>query len=192
LGICARGFRRTSWLRHLLELRQAFVVRLIPDVLIYHGSSAGPPLRDWQLPPGQREPWWLATDLAAPLVEFVALDDRRMAIEAQFREAKGCRLGVRLEWTQFRTPAYLAHFTRLDGAALVLWTAVGQAAAETAPKVRLPCKRKGPRLSLLRVGIQLVATLALRVYIGVHFIQTHMPRPRLRRFPWLQALEAVP
>ena len=113
-------------------------------------------------------------------------------IEEPFRDSKGCRFGVRLEWTQFRTPAYLARFTLLVGVALVLWTAVGQAAAETAPKVRLPCKRKGPRLSLLRVGIQLVATLALRVYIGVHFIQTHMPRPRLRRFPWLQALEAVP
>jgi hypothetical protein len=32
--LCDRGFRRTSWLRPLLELRQAFVVRLIPDVLI--------------------------------------------------------------------------------------------------------------------------------------------------------------
>jgi hypothetical protein len=52
--------------------------------------------------------------------------------------------------------------------------------------------RKGPRLSLLRVGIPFVAKLALRVYIGVRFIRAHLPPPRLRHFPWLQAIEAVP
>jgi hypothetical protein len=142
--------------------------------------------------PGQRAPWWLATDLTVPLAEVVALYDRRMAVEEQFHDSKGCRFGVRLEWTQFRTPVYLARFTLLVGVALVLWTAVGQAVAEKAPRVRLPCKRNGPRLSLLRVGTQFVAKLALLVYISVRFIRTHMPLPRLRRFPWLQALEAVP
>jgi hypothetical protein len=122
----------------------------------------------------------------------VALDDRRLAIEEQFRDTKGCRFGGRREWTQFRTPAYLARFTLLVGVALGLWAAVGQAVAEKAPRVRLPCKRKGPRLSLLRVGIQDVAKLALLVDIGVRFIRTHRPLPRLRCFPWLQALEAVP
>jgi hypothetical protein len=43
-------------------------------------------------------------------------------------------------------PQYLARFT------LLLWTAVGQAVAQATPSVRLPCKQKGPRLSLLRVG----------------------------------------
>jgi hypothetical protein len=99
---------------------------------------------------------------------------------------------VRLAWTPFRTPAYLARVTLLVGVAVVLWTAAGQAMAKKAPRVRLPCKRKGPRLSLVRVGIQFVAKLALLVYIGVRFIRTHMLLPRLRRFPWLQALEAVP
>ena len=123
---------------------------------------------------------------------MVSLYDRRLAIDEQFRDTKGCRFGVRLAWTQFRTPASLARFAVLVGAAPVLWTAVGQAVAEKAPRVRLPCKRKGPRLSLWRVGIQFVAMLALLVYIGVRFIRTHLPLPRLRRFPWLQALEAVP
>jgi hypothetical protein len=121
--------------------------------------------------------------------EFVICD---CTIEEQFRDTKGCRFGVRLEWTQFRTPPYLARFTLLVGVALVLWTAVGQAVAHTAPRVRLPCKRKGPRLSLVRVGIQYVATLALRVYMGVRFIRLYLPLPHLRRFSWLQALEVPP
>jgi hypothetical protein len=50
-------------------------------------------------------------------------------------------------------PQYLARFTLLVGVALLLWTAVGQAVAQATPSVRLPCKQKGPRLSLLRVGI---------------------------------------
>jgi hypothetical protein len=78
-------------------------------------------------------PWWLATNLAAPLVDIVVLYDRRMVIEEQFRDTKGCRFGVRLESTQFHTPAYLARFHLLIGVALLLWTAVGQAIARVTP-----------------------------------------------------------
>jgi hypothetical protein len=158
--LCDRGFRCTSWLGHLLELHQTFVVRLVPHILVYRSSSGGRPLCHWHLAPGQavdlggvllrqdravqvrvvgvwapeqREPWWLATDLSAPLGELVALYDRRTTAEEQFRDIKGCRFGVRLEWTQFRTPPYLARFTLLVGVALVLWTAVGQAAAHICP-----------------------------------------------------------
>jgi hypothetical protein len=216
--LCDRGFRRTSWLRHCQELHQAFVVRLVSDVLVHRGGRGGRPLRHWHLAlgqavdlgrvllrqdravqvrvvgvraPGQREPWWLATDLPDPLIDIVALYDRRMTVEEQFRDTKGCRFGVRLEWTQFRTPAYLARFTLLVGVALLLWTAVGQAIAHTTPRVRLPCRRKGPRLSLSRVGIQFVTQVAPRVYIGVRFIRTYLPPPQLRRFPWLQAIAGV-
>jgi hypothetical protein len=208
--LCDRGFRRISWLRHLLELRQAFVVRLVLNGMVYRGAGGGRPLRHWHLAPGravdlswvlrrqdravhvrvigvwapgQREPWWLATDLAAPLVDLVALYDRRMAVEEEFRDTKGCRFGVRLEWTPCRTPTYLVRVTRLVGVAAVLWTAVGQAVAHLAPRVRLPCTRKGPRLSLARAGIQHVGKLALRVYMGVHFIGAYLSPARLRRFP---------
>jgi Transposase DDE domain len=217
--LCDRGFRRVRWLAHLQELRQAFVVRLMPEVTVTTGGHEARLLRAWHLQPGQavdlgvvhlrqdravqvrvvgvwapnqQEPWWLATDLLHPLEHIIALYDRRMTVEEQFRATKGCRFGVRLEWTQFRTPASLARFTLLVGVALVLWTAVGQAVAIKAPRVRLPCKRQGPRLSLVRVGIQFVAKLALLVYIGVRFIRAHLPLPQLRRFPWLQALEAIP
>jgi hypothetical protein len=136
-------------------------------------------------------PWWLATDLADPLIEIVALYDRRRAIEEPCRDTKGCRFGVRLEWTPFRTPAYLARFTWLIGVSMRLWTAVGQAIAQASPRVRLPCKRKGPRLSLLRVGMLFVTQLAFLIDRGVRFIRTHLPPPQLRRFPWLQALAGV-
>jgi hypothetical protein len=99
----------------------------------------------------------LATDLPDPLIDIAALYDRRMTVEEQFRDTKGCRFGVRLEWTPCWTPSYLARFTLVVGVALVLWTAVGQAVAHHAPRVRLPFQYKGPRLSLLRVGIQYVA-----------------------------------
>jgi hypothetical protein len=42
-----------------------------------------------------------------------------MTIEEQFRDTTGCRFGVRLEWTQFRTPTDLARFTLLVGVAFV-------------------------------------------------------------------------
>jgi hypothetical protein len=159
-----RGFHRVSWFQLLLERKPSFVVRRVADLKVYAGTHEGRLLRHWPLhpgqavdlrqdkavrvrvlgvwAPGQEEPWWLATDLPDPLADLVALYDRRMGLEEQLRDTKGCRFGVK-----FRTPEYLARFT------LLLWTAVGQAVAQATPSVRLPCKQKGPRLSLLRVGI---------------------------------------
>jgi hypothetical protein len=178
--LCDRGFHRVSWFQLLLELKQSFVVRLVADLKVYAGTHEGRLLRHWPLhpgqavdlgwvflrqdkavrvrvlgvwAPGQEEPWWLATDLPDPLADLVALYDRRMGLEERLRDTQGCRFGVKLEWTQFRTPEYLARFTLLVGVALLLWTAVGQAVAQATPSVRLPCKQKGPCLSLLRVGI---------------------------------------
>jgi hypothetical protein len=217
--LCDRGFHRVRWLQLLLELQQPFVVRLVADLLVFRGTRGGRLLRHWHLSPGQavdlgwvslrqdqavrvrvvgvwalgqKEPWWLATDLPEPLAEIVALYDRRMAIEEQLRDTKGCRFGVKLEWTQFRTPAYLARFTLLVGVALVLWTAVGQAVATEEPSVRLPCKRKGPRLSLLRVGIRYLKKLAQKVRLSARFIQQHLPLPELRIFAWLKAIPVTP
>ena len=74
-----------------------------------------------------------------------------MEIEQQIRDTKGCRFVIKLEWTQFQKPQYLSRFVLLVGVALVLWAAVGQVVTEQNPGVRLPCKRKGPRLSLLHI-----------------------------------------
>jgi hypothetical protein len=211
--LCDRGFRRVSWIKLIKGLKQHFVVRLIPDVMVHKRGDCRR-LRDWHLGMGQAvdlgvvwlredravrtrvvgvwaygqaEPWWLATDLLEDsLADVVALYDRRMAIEQQIRDTKGCRFGVKLIWTQFNKPQYLSRFVLLIGVALVLWTAVGEAVAEQSPGVRLPCKRKGPRLSLLRVGIRFLVRVARRVHIGVKFVRAHLPPPSLRIFGWLQ------
>jgi hypothetical protein len=135
--------------------------------------------------------WWLATDVADPPPDLIALYDRRMAIEEQCRDTKGCRFGVCLEWTHFRTLVSLAHFLVLLGAALVLWTAVGQAMAEIISTVRLPCKRKGPHLSLVRVRQLFLRTMVRRVHLGVQFIRAHLPPPQLRCFSWLPSREGA-
>lgn len=114
-----------------------------------------------------------------------------MSIEEQLRDTKGCRFGVKREWTPFCTPAYLAWFTLFVGIALVLGTAVRQAVAEEAPSVRLPCQQKGPRLSLLPVGIYSLRKLARLVRLSVRFIQRHLPLPQLRIFAWSQTAEAT-
>jgi len=91
------------------------------------------------------------------------------------RDTKGCRFGVKLERTQFRTPEYLARFTLLS-----LWTAVGQAVgppplqAEGSPPLPAPGGH-----------------LACRVRLSVRFIQRHLPLPQLRAFAWLQTAEAT-
>lgn len=211
--LCDRGFRRVSWIKLIKRLKQHFVVRLIPDVMVYRRGDCRR-LRHWHIGVGQAvdlgvvwlredravrtrvvgvwaygqaEPWWLATDLLKDsLADVVALYDRRMAIEQQIRDTKGCRFGVKLIWTQFQKPQYLSRFVLLVGVALVLWTAVGEAVAEQNPRVRLPCKRKGPRLSLLRVGIRFLLKVARKIHIGVKFIRAHLPPPSLRIFGWLQ------
>jgi hypothetical protein len=215
---CDRGFRRVRWLEHLQERRQAFVGRLVPDGLVTTGSRGARWRRAWALQPGQAvdlgavhlrqdravqvrvvgvwgptqlEPGWLATDRPDPLSDSVAFYDRRMTVEEPCRDPTGGRLGVRLEWTPLRPPAYLARFTLVVGVALVRWTAVGQAVAQKAPRVRLPCKRQGRRLSRLRVGIQCVAQRALLVDIGVRLIRTHLPPAQCRRVAWLQGLTGV-
>jgi hypothetical protein len=47
--LCDRGFRRVCWLEHLQECRQAFVVRLVPNVMVTTGSSGRRLLRAWHL-----------------------------------------------------------------------------------------------------------------------------------------------
>jgi hypothetical protein len=54
-----------------------------------------------------------------------------------------------------------------------------------------PCKRKGPHVSLLHIGIQCVTHLTPRIYRGMRFIRTFLPTPQLDRFPRLPALEGV-
>jgi hypothetical protein len=48
---------------------------------------------------------------ANKLAHLAALYDRRMAIEEQIRDTKGARFGLKLVWTQIKTPQALGRFT---------------------------------------------------------------------------------
>lgn len=211
-----RGFRRVSFIRLLLKQSgHTFVVRLVEKVVV-ETSRHSTTLQKWGLKAGQavdlgwvklrqhdavevrvvglwkrgaREPWWLATNADLPLGRLAALYDRRMAIEEQFRDTKGGRFGFALVWTQLTAPAALARFLLLLGVTIFIMTAVGQAIVEERPDIRLPCKIKGPRLSLLHVALLWGPAFARSSPLSTRFIVEHLPPPVLRDFAWLHKFE---
>lgn len=181
--LCDRGFRRASWLKLLQDQQMGFVVRLMDDVHVEVASGMQMALADLLLTPGRlldlgpvwirsdravlvrvvgywaqgaKQPWWLATSETGPARRVLALYDRRMTIEEQFRDTKGCRFGVKLFWTHFTNPVALAHLMMLLGVALMLWLVVGQMAARRTPSLRLPCPKKGPRQSYVTIGLRAI------------------------------------
>lgn len=179
LLLCDRGFRRVSWLQLLDQLGLRFVVRLQSDVHVELDSGTRLALSDilltpgqvldlgivglrsdgamqvrvvGYLGPGQTDPWWLATTEQVDASRVLSLYDRRMTIEEQFRDLKGCRFGVRLYWTQFRSPTCLARLMLLLGVALLIWLLVGRLASLRDPSLRLPHRTKGPRQSFVTIG----------------------------------------
>jgi hypothetical protein len=211
-----RGFRRVSFLKLLLaHPTLTFVVRLCDQITVEDAShkrllsqSGLQPGRAMDLGTirlrqdaavsvrvvgiwarGQREPWWLATNLEEPLARIAALYDRRMAIEEQIRDTKGARFGLKLVWTQIHTPAALARFALLIGLTILLLTAIGHAVVRNIPGVQLCCKKKGPRLSLLSIGQLFLPRAGLRA-LSLTALRDNIPSPAFRSFPWLEALQA--
>lgn len=211
LWLCDRGFHRVQWLAKLLEMRQQFVVRLQRDVTIHfrEGSCLLTALAIKQgervdlgfvelradklvrvrvigiWAKGAKEAWWLATNLPNRVSKVVALYDRRMGIEEQFRDAKGVRFGLKLKWTQFTRAEFVERMYLLVGIALLLWTIVGRAVEKAQPKVRLSSKTKGARLSLARIGSYYWQKFIKQLKLTTRFVREHLPPPRLRMFKWL-------
>jgi Transposase DDE domain len=210
--LCDRGFHRVKWLERLIELEQAFVVRLTRDVTVRLPDRVCL-LKSLELWPGERrdfgfvwlradelvkvrligvwgtgakEAWWLATNLENRVSKVVSYY-RRMGIEEQFRDAKGHRFGLKLRWTQFTKAEFVERMYLLVGVALLLWTTVGRAVEESEPKVRLVCRTKGARLSLARVGSYYWREVSNRLRLTASFVRQHLPPPRLRMFKWLTA-----
>lgn len=207
-----RGFRRVSYLKLLLEQKEhSFVVR-ITDQIIVESKKCKRLLKRWPLQPGhaldlgwvllrqdgaiqlrivgiwakgQREPWWLATNLEDSLSHLASLYDRRMAIEEQIRDTKGARFGLQLVWTQIKTPQALTRFTLLIGLTILLLTAIGHAMAMRHPNVRLPSKKKGPRLSFLTIGLLYFYPFLQTQTLSLKFLKQHLPPPTLRCFSWI-------
>jgi hypothetical protein len=215
IWLCDRGFHRVAWLRRLLEMEQHFVVRLQRDVTV-HLQDKVCLLRSLEVNEGEhrdfgfvhlradgfvrvrligvwargaKEVWWLATDLTNRVSKVVSYYDRRMGIEEQFRDAKGCRFGVKLKWTQFTRAEFVERMYLLVGLALLLWTTIGRAVEERQPKVRLESKTKGARLSLARIGSYYWHKMSRQLKLTARFVREHLPPPRLRIFKWLTAAQ---
>lgn len=213
IWLCDRGFHRVKWLERLQELEQLFVVRLHRDVTV-HLPDRACLLKSLRIREGERrdfgfvhlradklvrvrviavwatgakEVWWLATNLRNRISKVVSYYDRRMAIEEQFRDAKGHRFGMKLRWTQFTKAEFVERMYLLVGVALLLWTSAGCAVEKEQPKVRLRSKTKGARLSLARIGFYYWEKLTKQVKLTTRFVREHLPPPRLRVFKWLMA-----
>jgi len=213
IWLCDRGFHRVAWLKQLVEMEQSFVVRLQRDVTV-HLPAGACLLKSLEIKEGERrdfgfvhlradgfvrvrliglwakgakEVWWLATNLPNRVSKIVSYYDRRMAIEEQFRDAKGVRFGVKLKWTQFTRPEFVERMYLLVGIALLLWTSVGRAVEASQPKVRLVSKQKGARLSLARIGSYYWQQVTKQVRLTTRFVRKHLPPPHLRMFRWLMA-----
>ena len=211
--LCDRGFHRVAWLKRLLDMEQAFVVRLTRDVTV-HLPGGACLLKQLRLAEGERrdfgfvavrsdgaarvrligvwesgakEVWWLATNLRNRVSKVVSLYDRRMGIEEQFRDTKGHRFGMKLRWTQFTKAEYVERMYLLVGIALLLWTSVGRAVEVEEPKVRLESRTKGARLSLARIGSYYWRKMSRQLKLTISFVREHLPPPRLRVFKWLTA-----
>lgn len=141
----------------------------------------------------QKERWWLATNLSDKTEtphRVAAIYAKRMDIEEQIRDTKGCRFGAKLEWNQLRTPARLARLTLLLGVALLLWLFAGIAKAAEDPAVRMISRKKGARVSLVQVGLLFLQDFKNR--ISARFIKRHFVNPKLTCFADLHAIHIQP
>jgi len=208
-----RGFRRVSYLKLLQDQKEhSFLVR-IADQITVEFKKGKRLLKKCGLQPGhaldlgivllrqdgavrvrvvgiwakgQREPWWLATNLEDSLAHLAALYDRRMAIEEQIRDTKGARFGLKLVWTQIKTPQALSRFTLFIGLAIMLLTAIGHTVAMLHPNVRLTSKKKGPRLSFLTIGSLFFHYFLSTQTLSLKSLKQNIPPPAFRSFPWLK------
>lgn len=112
-----------------------------------------------------------------------------MSVEEQFRDTKGSRFGMRLKWTDFQRAECLERMYLLVGVAVVLWMTIGRSLEQKNPKIRLYSKKKGARISLLRVGIFYWKVFVGKFRLSMKFIKAHLPKPKIRIFKWLVALQ---
>jgi hypothetical protein len=205
-----RGFRRVSWIALLLNLKLEFAVRLMDDVFCQiPGSPVRAPLSQVSLRPGQKvdlglvelrqdgavqvrvigvwargqkEPWWIATNLPLAAEEVASFYDRRMAVEEQLRDAKGCRYGVEIFWTKFVQPERIGRLFILVGIAIAIWTAAGAEISNRDPTARFAHRTKGPRRSFVTIGRQATRGLGRALGVSQHWLNRHLPGLQLRDF----------
>jgi hypothetical protein len=215
LFLADRGFRRVSFLKLLLQQKgHHFIVRLVDQITLedQHGKRL---LKTIPLHPGQaldlgwvklrqdaavtvrvigvwakgqKEPWWLATDLNLPLHQIASCYDRRMGIEQQIRDSKGGRFGIKLFWTQIQEPDHLARFMMILAFVLLLLTAIGNAILKIIPSANFPHPTKGPRLSFLTIALNYGLDLLPPGSLTMNWLLQNLPPPQCRNFDWIAQL----
>jgi hypothetical protein len=205
-----RGFRRASLIKLLIEHTFTFIIRLEAGVKVscptYTGLLTAYPLRPgdavdfgvclltikgtvavrvvgvWAV--GQAEPWWLATSIESSPKRVAELYDRRMAVEEQFRDTKGSRFGLKMEWTRFRTCEGINRMYLLAALAMVAWTAAGIWACHDDPTMRLVSRSKGPRRSYISIGIEAKTYLYRVLRESWLYLTGILPETETRTFAW--------
>ena len=100
---------------------------------------------------------------------------KRMDIEEQIRDAKGCRFGLKMKWTQHQNHAYLERLMLLIAVALLIWSVAGNAKTTQDPSACLPSKTKGVRLSMPEVGFTYLQEFHRR--LTRRFLRQHRQPP---------------
>ncbi len=205
-----RGFRRVSFLLELRLLQIRFIVRLAAKLTAwgtdYQGVLSRSPLQPGQLGDlgvcwlrkdgavkarvigvwarGQKEPWWLATSLRCKARRVAETYDRRMSVEGQFRDGKGCRYGMKMKWTKFQKCAHIDRLFLLAAIALTVWTLAGLMACRKDNTLSLPSKSKGKRRSLVTIGVEAKGTIGEVLRMGRTALAKLWPPAEIRSFAW--------
>lgn len=205
-----RGFRRASLVTLLQKDGFSFVIRLAVKVKVtspaYTGLLSEHPLKPGETvdlgeglltikgtararvvgawADGQKEPWWFATNIDKSPRGVAEIYDRRMAVEEQFRDTKGCRFGLKMEWTQFKTCEAINRIFLLTALAMVAWTAAGIWACHDDPTMRYRSKSKGPRRSLISIGMKAKTYIYRVLREGWGYLVAILPETEARQFLW--------
>ena len=131
--------------------------------------------------PNAKEPWWLAVSDDMSARQAIKLYDRRMTVEEQFRDLKGQRFGVKMAWTHFTKPEKLARPMLRLGIVLLVWLALGNAAASKDPSLRLCSRTRGPRYSDATIGVHLLRSGAPCIRLTTRALRKWQIPPALRR-----------
>ena len=83
-------------------------------------------------------------------------------------------------------PEHLAHLAQLVGIAIFVWTAIGVAAAKANPSLRFNHPKKGPRFSYVTIGMRSREDVMHKIKMTASNLAAHIPKPALRKFPWIR------
>jgi hypothetical protein len=179
LLLADRGFGRAQMAKVCQALGFHYVIRITPDVYIdcpqFTGKLLDLPIRPgyrqvlrrvqyrkrspvvqnvvvlW--PEGQREPWFLMTDLPRLQAGRLAkIFGRRMSIEEYFRDVKSKRNGFGLRLTLIADPQRLSRFLLVLAMAYLLLVAIGLHAADRCRSGAWCSNNRVGECSLFQIG----------------------------------------